>query len=93
MNIDFYERTQFKVAENTKYKEVDSTHSVQSSLQSQPLWVTLYQAFILQFKSAHLAYQDQAFKINEIPLEISALSYLKVKSNRTDIADKVYSLK
>ena len=34
-------KNQLSVAENPKYKEIDSINSVQSSLKSHPLWVTL----------------------------------------------------
>ena len=34
-------KKQFKVAENPKYIKIDSINSVQSSLKSHPLWVTL----------------------------------------------------
>jgi len=35
-------KNKFIVAGNHKYKETDSKHSMQSSLYSHPLWVTLY---------------------------------------------------
>ena len=36
------ETNKFIVAGNCEYKETDSTNSVQSSLKSHPLWVTLH---------------------------------------------------
>ena len=46
------ETNKFTVAGNPDYKETESINSVQSSLKSQPLWVTLYD----YFSSMSLAY-------------------------------------
>ena len=35
-------KNKFTIKVNLEYQETDSTNSVQSSLKSQPLWVTLY---------------------------------------------------
>ena len=50
------EISQFRPTRNPECKKTDSTNSVQSSLKSHPLWVTLY--FLLQFSTPWIVTAD-----------------------------------
>jgi len=51
------ERNKFLVAENHYYKETGGINSVQSSLKSHPLWITLYEHICISYALNFFHYQ------------------------------------
>ena len=54
--------TQVSVAGNRNYKETDSINSVQSSLKSHPLWVTLY--IFREYRGTHKLWDEKTKLVN-----------------------------
>ena len=73
------ERNKFTVGGNHKSKETDSNNSVQSSLNSHPLWVTLY----MKYRETDSVNSVQS-SLNSYPLWVTLyMEYRETDSNNS----------